>query len=91
MYFKAELEQAVALDPHSTTDFILVYQTAAGKPCLLFFCSDSYRRQVINNWWDKECGSSKAASAPTRGKPADNSLSSAMGEMISDIGRTYLR
>ncbi|KAJ5145891.1 uncharacterized protein N7515_000455, partial [Penicillium bovifimosum] len=84
---------AVALDPHSTTDFILVYQAASGQPCLLFFCSDSYRCQVINNWWDKERGSSKASPAPTREEPADNSLilSGAMGEMISDTARIYLR
>ncbi|KOS48531.1 hypothetical protein ACN38_g491 [Penicillium nordicum] len=47
---------AIAFDPNSTTDYILVYKAEQdGGSCRArWICSDAGRNEVIKFWWDEE-------------------------------------
>ncbi|CAI7627168.1 unnamed protein product [Penicillium glandicola] len=50
-----DIVQAIALDPESTTDYILIYKSGDGMRRIRWVCSDPDRSQLISDWWDKEC------------------------------------
>ncbi|KAI3224903.1 hypothetical protein DTO012A9_6924 [Penicillium roqueforti] len=72
---------AIALDPDSTTDYILVYKS--GNYRIRWVCSDPRRSQIIRSWWDQEC-KPKEAVAPTQ-STNKASVSGSFKEMLSKI------
>ncbi|KAJ5442074.1 hypothetical protein N7445_005081 [Penicillium cf. griseofulvum] len=46
---------AIALDPESTTDYIVVFKSEDKLNRIRWVCSDPQRSRAISAWWDKEC------------------------------------